>query len=402
MSADSAYPRPRPAPTAPEAARPEAAGRLDQRSAATPAGERSATSTRRGGTEAGGRRSGHALVAEPAAAALWLGLFLIAGGAYTLCLAVTVPGHSGEGAMSATMHVLGVGLVALGAACARWGARRPRWLLALGGPLPVLLIAAANLATDDTTVGSQLFLLLPVLYAASFLGGRLNLLVLVEAVVAEALVMAVLAPPSEALAATVGLATTFALTTGTILTFRRRMDGALAALASQAAEDPLTGLANRRAFDDGLARAVASAARTEAPLSLMLVDVDRFKAINDADGHPEGDRTLRLVAESVLASVRAADTAARLGGDEFGVLLPGCSAEEAEEVAGAVARRVAERTAAAGRPVTLSTGVATLPDAARSGEELFAAADAALYRAKRLGRARVASAAASPEPAGRA
>jgi diguanylate cyclase (GGDEF)-like protein len=117
-----------------------------------------------------------------------------------------------------------------------------------------------------------------------------------------------------------------------------------------------------------------------------MLDVDHFKAVNDEGGHPAGDAVLRTVADALVRRTKASDLVARLGGDEFAVVLPDCSARDAVRVAERV--RSAFVVAASPASVTLSAGIATIPDHASVAEELLAAADAALYAAKRAGRDR--------------
>jgi diguanylate cyclase (GGDEF)-like protein len=162
-------------------------------------------------------------------------------------------------------------------------------------------------------------------------------------------------------------------------------------LARLAREDALTRLPNRRAFDEALAREVARAERSGAPLSALVLDVDHFKRVNDAHGHAAGDAVLAAVAARALSALRAGDVLARLGGEEFGVLLPGAdlaaAAEAAERIRGAVrAAPVAagERTV----PVTVSLGCATRAPG-EAGASLVGRADARLYAAKAGGRDRV-------------
>ena len=156
-----------------------------------------------------------------------------------------------------------------------------------------------------------------------------------------------------------------------------------------ATRDSLTGLANRRLFDESLQREAARSQRLGAPLSLLVLDVDHFKQVNDTYGHQIGDAVLREVAHTLVTNTKNFDVATRYGGDEFVVLLPGCSGDDAvgvaQRVRGEIAREVGEA------PVTISAGIATMPDNAVDAERLMAAADAALYEAKRSGRDRVAS-----------
>ena len=159
-------------------------------------------------------------------------------------------------------------------------------------------------------------------------------------------------------------------------------------LEALATMDPLTGLANRRGFDQ---RLEAELARLGGPLSLAVVDVDYFKTVNDTFGHAVGDEVLVRVAAALGTGRRVADLVARRGGDEFVLLLPGADVRAARSVA----RRLVEQVRAedweslgAGLQVTLSVGVAAAA-AGQGADALFAAADAALYLAKEAGRDRV-------------
>ena len=150
--------------------------------------------------------------------------------------------------------------------------------------------------------------------------------------------------------------------------------------------DALTGLHNRRFFHETLAREVARAQRYQRRLSLIVFDLDDFKAINDRVGHLAGDAVLAEAAERLLSVVRTADIACRVGGDEFGVVLPESSIEEAELLAGRIARAINSRPITPAGTVNLSAGVAELRPADRP-TDLFERADEALYRAKELGKA---------------
>jgi len=164
-----------------------------------------------------------------------------------------------------------------------------------------------------------------------------------------------------------------------------------AALEALAITDGLTGLYNRRHFDDVLAREVRRAQRDKAPLSLAMIDLDRFKQYNDRWGHREGDVELARVALRVRQAVRATDLAFRYGGEELAVLLPACPRREVVAVAEKIRLAInADTPHLGGRGTTASLGVATTPDDAGSAQDLVEAADRALYAAKALGRDRVA------------
>jgi diguanylate cyclase (GGDEF)-like protein len=150
--------------------------------------------------------------------------------------------------------------------------------------------------------------------------------------------------------------------------------------------DALTGLHNRRYFHETLAREVARAQRYQRRLSLIVYDLDDFKAINDRVGHLAGDAVLAEAAARLLSVVRTADIACRVGGDEFAIVLPESSIEEAELLAGRIARAINSRPITPAGTVSLSAGVAELRPTDRP-TDLFERADEALYRAKELGKA---------------
>jgi diguanylate cyclase (GGDEF)-like protein len=149
-----------------------------------------------------------------------------------------------------------------------------------------------------------------------------------------------------------------------------------------ASVDVLTGLGNRRAFDDSLTVEAARAARDKAPLSIALVDIDSLKRINDVYGHLEGDRCLGEVARVMESSVRNTDRCFRWGGDEFVVVLPGSAREPADDVLRRMAENVRRSCAQPdGRGVEISWGTAELVPGA-SPEDVLAAADVALLEQK--------------------
>ena len=163
---------------------------------------------------------------------------------------------------------------------------------------------------------------------------------------------------------------------------------ALDRLRAEADKDYLTGLANRRRFRKALGQEVERWRRYQITCSLLLLDVDHMKRINDAHGHPAGDRVIRYVASALTELSRDNDTAARLGGEEFALLLAGVGGEKALAAAERLREAVCARPFEEVGTVSISVGVAACPTHARSERELFSAGDAALYRAKREGRNR--------------
>jgi diguanylate cyclase (GGDEF)-like protein len=172
----------------------------------------------------------------------------------------------------------------------------------------------------------------------------------------------------------------------------------------QAVTDELTGLANARAFRSILEREIERSRRFQSSLGLVMVDLDDFKQVNDEHGHQQGDEVLASVAAVLREHSRDIDAPARYGGEELAVVLPQTDSEGAAQLAErmreAVERLRVPRVGGHGSlHVTASFGVAALPESAFDQEELVAAADAALYRAKRSGKNRVER--AEPVPAAR-
>lgn len=173
-------------------------------------------------------------------------------------------------------------------------------------------------------------------------------------------------------------------------------------LQAEADTDPLTGIANRRRGERALDDALERLDRFQEPVAVVLVDLDRFKEVNDEFGHPAGDALLRAVAEGLVGSIRAHDTAARIGGDEFLVVLPGCAALAAWRLADRLHVSLTERLDAAGivdTAVTVSIGVSSAESTPVSREQLVASADRALYQAKQGGRDRVGHRVVDRDPA---
>lgn len=165
-------------------------------------------------------------------------------------------------------------------------------------------------------------------------------------------------------------------------------------LAELATTDPLTGLANSRVFRERLNQDLARAERYGEPLSLLLIDVDGLKRVNDRAGHQAGDAALEAVAAAIRSGMREADLGARLGGDEFAVLAPRTDESAALVLAERLRAHIAGTAVGWGRQrTTISIGVASVsPTARRAADAVITAADDAMYRAKRMGGNRVASA----------
>ncbi|RBY91071.1 hypothetical protein DQ241_05200 [Blastococcus sp. TF02A-30] len=275
-----------------------------------------------------------------------------------------------------------VALVA-GAVVGRWGPSWPRGSFhATVGAAAAMIVTAVLLAPDPvTSLAAAVLISFVVVDAHFFFTSRQALahLVLAVAGVTVALVLS-----DVRLGVAVGLDLVL---TGIGLVIRR-----LVLLAATASRDPLTGLRNRRGFDDALLEAMTTAARTGEPLSAALLDLDHFKAVNDTEGHEAGDRLLCRVADAWPAELPSGAVLARHGGDEFSLVLPGTAGPDAL----ALVRRVLDRHPG----LALSCGVAE-HSSGETASQLMRRTDRALYGAKAAGRGR-AELDAVESPAGRA
>ena len=266
------------------------------------------------------------------------------------------------------------------------GPRMPRWGLALLGPLGVALIAY-SIATTPGPGDAALLYALPVVWTTFFFGRRGAAAILTCVAVGHAI--ALLAMPAvdsypgrwiDVMVSVCGVALV-------VQVLEHRNELLLERLAEEARTDPLTGLLNRRGFDEHAARELVRIRRDRTPIALAAIDIDYFKQINDEWGHLVGDRVLAHLADLLTNQARGIDVAARLGGEEFAVLMPGSDETGAEafieRVRAALARPRPDRLP----EVRISAGiVATFepPDLAT----MLEGADRALYAAKRGGRDR--------------
>lgn len=150
--------------------------------------------------------------------------------------------------------------------------------------------------------------------------------------------------------------------------------------------DGLSGLFNRRAFEERFGHDLLLAQRRKSPLTVAYIDVDDFKAVNDRLGHAGGDRVLLDIGRVLKTSVRETDTAARIGGDEFALVFPDTDAAAARQVISKLSRELREALGARGLRVTCSIGVVTFLNSATSPEQAIAAADKVMYQVKRKGK----------------
>jgi diguanylate cyclase (GGDEF)-like protein len=266
------------------------------------------------------------------------------------------------------------------------GPRLPRAALAMLGPIGVLLIAAALAGTPGAGDGAILYVW-PVLWTTFFFGPRGGIAIVCFVGLAHAGTLLALPPASSYPGRWLDvMATSSVLVVVTLMVVRRNRD-LLAVLASEARTDALTGVLNRRGFDERAEVELTRARRDGSSIAVVIFDVDHFKRINDEWGHDTGDLVLARTAAILADAARDIDVLGRLGGEEFAVLLPSCD----EAGAAALADRAREAVAATqsrGLPaVRMSAGLATAT-APATAQELLQAADVALYRAKGSGRDR--------------
>jgi diguanylate cyclase (GGDEF)-like protein len=276
-------------------------------------------------------------------------------------------------------------------------ANRLAW--ALSPLLAVSAIAVVDLLTDDSSVSAQIFFVFPALYGASQLRVPGSVVMTSASIAGEVVVVASQLSAREAFV-DAGYVAAALITTSVLLTVSSERQARLVArLEEMAAVDPLTGLVTRRVLDEAATSALSGAASDEGT-SLILLDVDEFKTINDVHGHPAGDAVLVALAELIVGRTRPHDVVCRLGGDEIAVLLPACARAVARSRADVLLSDVQAHTFVAysesGQQVSLKVGVsiglAHAPSDADDLRTLYAAADAALYQAKRAGRGRIAEA----------
>jgi diguanylate cyclase (GGDEF)-like protein len=167
---------------------------------------------------------------------------------------------------------------------------------------------------------------------------------------------------------------------------RSRLEIGMAAERQIARTDALTEAANRRAFEDALARCHAELNDAGRPFVLAMVDVDRFKRLNDTRGHAIGDRALQRTAQTLMGGVRSSDLVARLGGDEFAVLMPGASAQTMHRPFDAMFTALTVVVAGEGWPISFSMGVIAFEGPIEQAQDASALADELMYAVKASGR----------------
>lgn len=258
---------------------------------------------------------------------------------------------------------------------------RTRNVRIAGYAISVLSVGGA-LTTIYVNGPQQVFWAFPAIIAVFYLVSPIEAVVFALVMIAG--LIPVLLPTNDSFAVTTTLITlvvssAFAFAFS-VITHRQRIK-----LLQQATKDPLTGAGNRRALENKLQQALNTYKRTSVPVSMLLIDLDHFKKVNDLHGHAAGDEILRNITEIINLRIRVTDSLYRIGGEEFVVILDGQDLHRAAHLAEQLRTLIEANELVPDHSVTISVGVAELKDD-ESGFDWLHRADEALYRAKRSGR----------------
>jgi diguanylate cyclase (GGDEF)-like protein len=265
------------------------------------------------------------------------------------------------------------------------GPRVPRWLLGWFGPLGAAL-AALTVAGSPGAGDAAILYAWPVLWVACFYGTRMTALTVLVVAVGHAWALITLVDGNfDRWVDVLGSVTVVA---GVARGLAARNERLVERLTAESRVDPLTGLLNRRGLEERFDVELSRAVREHRALSVVTLDIDHFKHINDTFGHQAGDRALVWLASTLCEHTRGADIVARAGGEEFVIVLPGAGGEAAVEFAERLREAIAG--GAPETPFTVSLGVASAL-APSTAHTLLEASDRALYAAKHAGRNRVSS-----------
>ncbi len=271
-------------------------------------------------------------------------------------------------------------------------ARKTMLLCVLTPLIGVGAVVLLDVGTRDAGITGQIFFCLPVLYAATQLKVAGGILVTVGAVAGDAAVVLLLLPDRQAITDLLHVGTALTLIALVLIRAGVVQDRLIAQLRRQAAIDPLTGLVTRRVLDEATQSAITGA-EAQVGTSLVMIDVDRFKVLNDTYGHVVGDDALSHLARILTSASRTQDVVARMGGDELAVLMPGCgydvAVRRAEEFVALVRTNPLLLPGGASVALSISAGASHVPQHGARLRDLYASADAALYVAKRRGRGQV-------------
>jgi len=279
---------------------------------------------------------------------------------------------------------LGSACLALAAGLVAW--RRPPATVLAYVPTAGLLLAGWAVAVAQPLASTPTYYLMPILASAYFGTVRRLAVDLVVCAGSLAAVLALWVEPSARTAVWIGTVIPAVCVALVVAGLKRRLDSQVDGLRSLADTDPLSGLLNHGAFGGALDRTLEHHLATGRGATLLLLDIDHFKTVNDRFGHQEGDRMLRLVSDVLTVHKRRDDLLGRVGGEEFALLLPDADPAAARRVAERIRDAVRAATETTPASLTLSVGIAALSPSVSSSHALLHAADRALYVAKDRGR----------------
>ncbi|MGB9182476.1 MAG: diguanylate cyclase [Solirubrobacteraceae bacterium] len=317
------------------------------------------------------------LASDEAVSCRSLGALYLAGGILSL---VTIPLASSQHYHSVAVAVIGLIAVCVGLTLCWRAAALPARVMSAGLGLGTVLITLVVIASGQPASGYSLFYVWVALQAFYFLGPRAVTLHMAGVAAGYALALMVVHGGADQWLLLLGTSVVSGWLIGAL---RARIQR----LSRQSRTDPLTGLDNRRGFDENIELALASARSGCRRLSLVVFDLDRLKLVNDRYGHLAGDAVLRRVAQLCAETVEPAG--ARLGGDEFAIIASDCDQQAATKLAYRIHEAVRRDPELGRHDVTISTGIATFPAHGDSSRSLSQAADRALYHAKHRGRDQV-------------
>jgi diguanylate cyclase (GGDEF)-like protein len=318
----------------------------------------------------------------------WMTMLMLFSGALSVELAISTPMVSASDPLAG--HLCAIGLFAVGLYVAFF---HPNFLTATRLSVTAGIAAITVLiAIGEGVTMVPVFYLWPLLGAA-YLLSRIGV-ALCGAVAAAGYLGALVIQASGDLTQVpiVDFAIWLVASTVVLLAVRQLSEGMnvlVVELRRASSTDPLTGLLNRRSFERRYARAYDAAVSADAPLCAVFFDLDHFKSINDRFGHAAGDAALKRFAALLTASTRSDDLVARTGGEEFAVVMPGTTLTDAHAIAERFSTILRQDQSIQGVHLTVSTGIAPRTADTTHGEALLAAADDAVYEAKRAGRDRV-------------
>lgn len=268
----------------------------------------------------------------------------------------------------------------------------PFWMLFVGIVVGTTLITFGVYVNGERDGGSvavnEIYYVWPVVFAAYYFPIRMLIVELALTALLYGTVLIVIDPGSIGVTRWLIVVTMLVGVGGLISRLQARVDDLVDRLSDSARRDPLTGLLNRRGFEERLDAELARATRAERPVALVLGDIDHFKTVNDRLGHPAGDAALVRIADVLTRVGRRGDTVARMGGEEFVFIVADADADEAFELAERARAAVEEAFTDAPVPLTVSLGAVSFPADGTTADVLMATADRALYAAKRAGRNR--------------